>query len=92
MNFPERMTLINGDAQTPAFGMAVLVSAKEAEGVFNVTDVSIRVPASYPVLPVTGKITVASGPMAGTYSVTQVRPNRHHSRYICSRLSGYTSA
>ena len=87
MNFPEKVTLINDAAQTPAFGMVVLVSAKEAEGVFNVTDVSIRVPASYPVLPTTGKIAVASGPLAGTYNITQVRPNRHHSRYICTRLA-----
>lgn len=87
MNVPERLVLINGTAETPAMGQVILVSADEAEGVFAITDVSVRVPAGFAVLPVTGEIRVLTGPLAGTYSVSQVRPNRHHTRYIVGRLS-----
>ncbi len=90
MNFAERIVLITGETdevEVTAYGMAVLVSAKEAEGNWSITDVSFRVPPSYDVSPVTGKIRLETGPLAGTYSIKQVRPSRHHTRYIASRLS-----
>lgn len=87
MNYPDRVTLVDGVTETPAYALVVLISAKEAEGVFNITDVSVRVPPGYPVLPVTGSIRVEGGPLAGAYNVTQARPNRHHTRYIVDRVS-----
>ena len=87
MNFPERVVLIDGTAETPAPAQVVLVSAKEAEGVFAITDVSVRVPPGYAVLPTTGQVRVTTGPLAGTYGISQVRPNRHHTRYIVGRVS-----
>ncbi len=94
MNFPDRLTLITGEtkAESPAYGLAVLISAKEAEGVFTVTDVSFRIPPGYPILLTTDQIRVEGGPMAGTYGVNQIRPNRSHTRYIATRVGGWTSA
>lgn len=87
MNFPDRVTLVDDIVETPAYALVVLISAKEAEGVFNISDVSVRVPLGYPVLPVTGSIRVESGPLVGTYNVSQVRPNRHHTRYVVGRAT-----
>lgn len=88
MNFPERAAIVPDQGpETPIYAAVQLVSAKEAEGVFTITDVSIRVPSSYPVAPTTGAIRVDTGPLAGTFNVKQIRPNGHHVRYIATRLS-----
>lgn len=87
MNYTDRVVLIDGASERECPASIVLVSATEAEGVFSITDVSIRVPVGFPVLPTTGEIRVETGPLVGTYKVTQPRPNRQHSRYICTRLA-----
>lgn len=88
MNFPERVALVYSDIREVEAPAAVsLVSAKEAEGVFTITDVSVRVPPGYEILPTTGSLRVLAGPLAGNYNVQQVRPNRHHSRYVVRRVS-----
>ncbi len=94
MNFPDRLTLVTGQEETesPAYGLVVLISAKESEGVFTITDVSIRIPPGYPILATTDKVTVDGGPMAGTSSITQIRPNRNHTRYVATRVGGWSSA
>ena len=78
---------ITEEQTTPAQAMVNLVSSREvADGAFSVTDVSVRVPSGYAVLPADGSVRIVTGPLAGTYSIFQVRPNRHHTRYVCRRV------
>jgi hypothetical protein len=89
VNYPERVELIDGSAPAvPASATVSLISGDEAaDGVFLVSDVSVRVPPGFAVLPTTGSIRVLTGPLAGTFNVQQIRPNRHHTRYVARRVS-----
>ncbi|PRZ41908.1 hypothetical protein CLV47_10734 [Antricoccus suffuscus] len=87
MNYLERVALVSGASEVEAPATVALVSAQEAYEVFLVTDVSVRVPPGFAVLGTTDSVRVLTGPLAGTYRVTQVRPSRHHTRYMVARTT-----
>lgn len=91
MNYLDRVSFIRSGTTIPTASVpatVVLVSAKEGtDGAFAITDVSIRVPGGVPVEDTSVTLRVGTGPLAGDYSVQQVRPNRHHTRYIGRRVN-----
>lgn len=89
MNYPERVSLIHSATdEEEATATVSLISAKEGvDGAFLITDVSVRVPPGYRVLDNSASVRVLTGPLAGDYGIQQVRPNRHHTRYVVRRVS-----